>query len=82
MDEETTQRMSVELDDNAGIIDLFVTITGITPVPDIINENDNSSIASDVLPSKLSEQDLEKYVRTDIGKEIFTFFVFRHFYRL
>ena len=66
MDEEITHRISVDLDDNAGTVDLFVTVTGITPVSDVTNENDTSSIALDVIPSKLTEQDLEKYVRREI----------------
>jgi hypothetical protein len=63
LDEEQTHRISVDLDDNAGIIDLFVTITGIAPLQEGINENDTSSnIALDVIPSKLTDQDIEKYV--------------------
>jgi hypothetical protein len=63
LDEERTHKISVDLDNNAGVIDLFVTITGITPVPDITNENETSSnIALDVIPSKLTKEDVENYV--------------------
>ncbi len=63
LDEERTHKISVDLDDNAGVIDLFVTITGITPVPDVSNENEtSSSLALDVIPSKLTEEDVENYV--------------------
>ncbi len=63
LDEERTHKISVDLDDNAGVIDLFVTITGITPVPDVSNENEtSSSLALDVIPSKLTEEDMENYV--------------------
>ena len=63
MDEERTHRISVDLDDNAGVIDLFVTITGITPVLETVNDSEiSTNIALDVIPSKLTDQDIENYV--------------------
>ncbi len=63
MDEERTHKISVDLDDNAGIIDLFVTITGITPLPEAINDSETASNAAlDVIPSKLTDKDIENYV--------------------
>ncbi len=63
MDEERTHRLSIDLYDNAGVIDLFVTITGITPLAEASNDSETSSnIALDVIPSKLTEEDVEKYV--------------------
>jgi hypothetical protein len=63
LEEESTHKISVQLDNNAGIIDLFITITGITPVSDTINDNETSSnISLDVIPSKLTDEDIENYV--------------------
>lgn len=63
LDEERTHKISVDLDDNAGIIDLFVTITGIAPLLDISNESDTSSnLSLDVIPSKLTEEVIQEYV--------------------
>lgn len=63
MDEERTHKISVDLDDNIGIIDLFVTITGIVPVTEGMNDSETSSnIAFDIIPSKITDDDIEKYV--------------------
>ena len=64
MDEERTHKISVELDDNAGLIDLFVTITGITPSLELTNDSGetSSNISLDFIPSKLTDEDIQKYV--------------------
>lgn len=63
LDEERTHRMSIDLDDNAGVIDLFVTISGIAPMMEGMNESDTASnMTIDVIPSKLTEEDLKNYV--------------------
>ncbi len=70
MDEERTHKMAVDLDDNAGVVDLFITITGIAPLFEAINDSETSSnIALDVIPSKLTDEDIENYVC--INKRIF-----------
>lgn len=63
LDEERTHPISVELEENAGVIDLFVTITGTTPWTEPNNDGENSSNTSlEIIPSKLSEKDVEHYV--------------------
>jgi len=63
LEEERTHKISVDLDDNAGVIDLFVAITGITPLPEGTNDSETSSnIAFDVIPSKLTDEDIKNYV--------------------
>ena len=63
LDEEHTHRISIDLDDNAGVIDLFVTISGITPMMEGMNESDTASnMTIDVIPSKLTEEDVKYYV--------------------
>lgn len=63
LDEERTHRISVDLEDNVGVIDLFVTITGIAPVQELTNDIETSSNSSiDVLPSKITDEDIEYYV--------------------
>lgn len=62
LDEERTHRLSIDLDDNAGVIDLFVTITGITPFLDGTGETDSiTNLSIDVVPSKLTNEDIETY---------------------
>ncbi|CAF0731605.1 unnamed protein product [Rotaria sordida] len=62
LDEERTHKISVDLDDNAGTIDLFVTITGITPSQDIANDSEiYSNTALDIIPTKLTDEDIEQY---------------------
>jgi hypothetical protein len=64
LDEERTHRVSVELDDNTGVIDLFVTITGTTPLQDVTSDVDSClNLALEVIPSKLTEEDIQDYVR-------------------
>ena len=63
MDEERTHKVSVDLEDNVGVIDLFVTITGIVPVQESINDAETSSNSSlDIVPSKITDGDIEYYV--------------------
>ncbi|CAF1341232.1 unnamed protein product [Rotaria sp. Silwood1] len=62
LDEERTHLIPVDLEDGAGIIDLFVTITRTTALQEATSDGDNSSnIALDCIPPKLSEEDVEKY---------------------
>ncbi|CAF1417032.1 unnamed protein product [Rotaria magnacalcarata] len=62
LDEERTHKISLDLDDNAGVIDLFVTITGIAPLQDATNDSDTSSnVSLDVMPSKLTDEDMQYY---------------------
>ena len=66
--EEQTHRISVDLDDHAGVIDLFVTITGTNPTQEAANESDNSSnTVLDFIPSKLTDDDIERYVCIEIS---------------
>lgn len=76
MNEEQTHRLSVDLDDNVGVIDLFVTISGITPCIDGLSETDSSvNISFDAPPSKITEEDTENYVRLEIARERIDFFM-------
>ncbi|CAF2743898.1 unnamed protein product [Rotaria sp. Silwood2] len=62
LDEERTHLIPVDLEDGAGIIDLFVTITGTTPLEEATNDGDSlANIALDFIPSKLSNEDIENY---------------------
>ena len=55
--------MSVDLDDNAGTIDLFVAITGTAPSQEASNDGENSlSTVMDLIPTKLTDEDLQRYV--------------------
>jgi hypothetical protein len=63
LDEERTHRISVDLEDNAGIIDLFVTITGTTPLQEATSDGDSTSnVVLENIPTRLSEADIEHYV--------------------
>lgn len=63
LDEERTHKISVDLEDNVGVIDLFVTITGIAPVQEVINEAETASISSlDIISSKITNEDIAYYV--------------------
>jgi len=62
LDEERTHRISVDLEDNVGVIDLFVTITGIAPVQELTNDIETSNSSIDILPSKITDEDIEYYV--------------------
>ncbi|CAF3687427.1 unnamed protein product [Rotaria sp. Silwood1] len=62
LDEERTHLMPVDLEDGAGIIDLFVTITGTTPLQEATNDGESSAnVALDFIPSKLSDEDIKHY---------------------
>ncbi|UJR36030.1 hypothetical protein I4U23_028768 [Adineta vaga] len=62
LDEERTHRVSVDLDDNAGVIDLFVTITGITPAQELTNDSETlSNTSMDIIPSKMTDDDIQYY---------------------
>ncbi|CAF0922999.1 unnamed protein product [Adineta steineri] len=62
LDEEKTHRISVELENNTGFIDLFVTITGIAPIQELINDGETSSNGSiDVIQSKITDEEIEYY---------------------
>jgi hypothetical protein len=64
LDEERTHRIPVELEDNAGIIDLFVTITRTTALQEATNDGESSAnVALDSIPSRLTEEDIQHYVR-------------------
>ena len=84
MDEERTHRITVELSDNTGVIDLFVTITGITPLPEGLIDSETASNQSfDVIPSKLTREDIENYVcRNRISISFNTKNVFRVLFQL
>lgn len=63
MDEERTHRIPVELEDNAGVVELFVTITVTTALQEVMSDGDSSSqIALESIPSRLTEEDIEHYV--------------------
>jgi hypothetical protein len=63
LEDERTHRISIDLEDGAGIIDLFVTITGTTPLQEATNDGENSNnVALDVIPSRLSDTDIGHYV--------------------
>lgn len=64
LDEERTHRISVDLEDGAGAIDLFVTITGTTPLQEATNDGESANnVVLDAIPSKLSDDEIERYVR-------------------
>jgi hypothetical protein len=61
--EERTHRIAVDLEDGAGTVDVFITITGTTPLQEATNDGDSSSnVALDYIPSKLTEEDINHYV--------------------
>ncbi|CAF4892287.1 unnamed protein product, partial [Rotaria sp. Silwood2] len=64
LDEERTHFIPVDLEDGAGTIDLFVTITGTTSLQEATNDGESSvNVALDFIPSKLSDEDIKHYVR-------------------
>ena len=68
LDEERTHQISIDLEDDAGILDIFVTITGTTPLQGAINTRESSAnVAFDSIPSKLSDKDIKNYVRNGIS---------------
>ncbi len=79
LDEERTHRRSVDLEDGTGVIDLFITITVTTALQEATNDGENAAnVALDVIPSRLTEEDIRYYVRNKKEKrEIsFVFFLF------
>ena len=63
LDEEKTHRLSIDLDEDAGTIDLFVTISGIAPIQETTNDSQTlSNIDLDVVPSKIRDEDIQHYV--------------------
>lgn len=63
LDEERTHKISLDLDDNAGVIELFLTITGIAPLQDASNDVDSACNAPlESLPTKLTDEDIQNYV--------------------
>lgn len=64
LEEERTHRLPVELEDGAGIIDIFVTITGTTPLQEATNYGESSAnLALESMPSKLTDEEIRRYVR-------------------
>ncbi|CAF4651140.1 unnamed protein product, partial [Rotaria sp. Silwood2] len=62
LDEERTHFIPVDLEDGAGTIDLFVTITGTTSLQEATNDGESSvNVALDFIPSKLSDEDIKHY---------------------
>ncbi|CAF3636677.1 unnamed protein product [Rotaria sordida] len=62
LDEERTHLIPVDLEDGAGTIDVFITITVTTALQEVTNDGENSlNVALDCIPSKLSENDFENY---------------------
>ncbi|CAF3277495.1 unnamed protein product [Rotaria socialis] len=60
--EEQTHKLPVELEDNAGTIDVFITITGTTPLQEATNDGDSScNVALEYIPSKLTDEDIGRY---------------------
>ncbi len=73
LDEERTHRIPVDLEDNAGIIDVFVTITQTTALQEATNDGDSSAnTALDVMPSKLTNEEINHYVRNKKNNRIFS----------
>ncbi|UJR10042.1 hypothetical protein I4U23_014264 [Adineta vaga] len=62
LNEERTHRIPVDLEDNAGVIDLFITITQTTALQEATNDGDSASnIALDAMPSRLTAQEMNRY---------------------
>jgi len=73
--EEKTHRLSVEIEDSTGIIELFVTITATTALEEATSDGESSAnIALDIMPSKLTDADFKHYVRNN-KKEISFIFI-------
>jgi hypothetical protein len=80
LDEERTHRRSVDLEDGTGVIDLFITITVTTALQEATNDGENAAnVALDVIPSRLTEEDIRYYVRNKKKKEKFHLFFFFNF---
>jgi hypothetical protein len=64
LSEEKTHRLTVDLEDGTGIIELFVTITATTALQEATSDGDSSAnIALDIMPTKLTDADFKHYVR-------------------
>jgi hypothetical protein len=64
LDEERTHRISVDLEDGAGVIDIFVTVTVTTALQEALSDGESSSqIALDYIPSRLTKDEVQHYVR-------------------
>lgn len=64
LEEEQTHRIAVDLEDTTGVIEIFVTIAVTTALQEATNDGDSlSQVSSDVIPSKLTNEDFERYVR-------------------
>jgi len=82
LDEERTHRISVELEDGTGIIDLFITITTTTTLQEATSDGDSSvNVALETIPSRLTDEDYKHYVRNFILKFLYIFFFNRNFLR-
>ena len=70
MEEERTHRIPVDLEDGAGTIDIFVTITGTTPLQEATNDGDSSAnVALETIPTRLTKEELDHYVSPDETKK-------------
>ncbi|CAF4545659.1 unnamed protein product, partial [Rotaria sp. Silwood2] len=75
LDEERTHLIPVDLEDSAGTIDLFVTITRTTALQEATSDGESTSnVALDSIPSKLSDGDIEKYSFFSTLRSIATIF--------
>ena len=64
LDEEHTHRISVDLEDGAGVIDIFVTVTVTTALQKALSDGESSSqVALDSIPSRLTNEEIQHYVR-------------------
>lgn len=79
MEEERTHRIPVDLEDGAGTIDIFVTITGTTPLQEATNDGESSAnIALETIPSRLTKEDFDHYVSRTTERNRFVFLSFRN----
>ncbi len=63
LDEERTHRISVDLEDGAGVIDIFVTVTITTALQKALSDGECSSqVALESIPSRLSDEEIQHYV--------------------
>ena len=70
MEEERTHRIPVDLEDGTGTIDIFVTITGTTPLQEATNDGESSAnVALESIPSRLTKEDLDHYVSRSIDRD-------------
>jgi hypothetical protein len=67
LDEERTHRISVELEDGTGIIDLFITITTTTTLQEATSDGDSSvNVALETIPSRLTDEDYKGQCIMDV----------------